>query len=132
MYSNRRINSPSGVDFKEDNLGEDEAEFCINFAWSCWSCLFEGYPNGKECVTLEWACKEYNVSVEIKSEECGMGFEETIYGTPEGVSYSSEEMSTYICECGQEEQIASNYDLDDYECCECGKTGKWRPIFEEQ
>ena len=42
-------------DFKKKYLGKNEAEFPVDFAWSCWSCMFEGYPNKKECITLGWA-----------------------------------------------------------------------------
>jgi len=51
MYFGRSFIHQSWKEFNEEYLGEDEAEFCIDFAWSCWSCMFDGYPNGKECVT---------------------------------------------------------------------------------
>ena len=62
-------------DFKKEYLGGKTAEFSIDFAWSGWSCLIEGYPNKKELVTLEWGCEKYNVEVEIDTEEGGFGFE---------------------------------------------------------
>ena len=57
-YFARSFIHQSWKDFKKEFLGGNEAEFGIDFAWSCWSCLFEGYPNEKDgCITLEWAIK---------------------------------------------------------------------------
>lgn len=89
-------------DFKEEFLGESEANFSVDFAWSCWGCMFEGYPNGKNCVTLEWAIKKHNVMVEIKTEEGGMAFEEKITTKNGKPIYSSSKMSEYKCfACGE-------------------------------
>ncbi len=107
-------------DFKKDNLGGNKAEFSVDFAWSCWSCLFEGYPNGKECVTLEWAMKKYNVEVEIETEEGGMGFEEKITTENKKPVYSSSKIPEHTCyKCGNKQQISSNYDLKEVECYDC-------------
>jgi len=131
-------------DFKKEHLGENEAEFDVDFAWSCWSCLFEGYPtkNKKEnpkgfgnCVTLEWAMKEHNVSVEIETEEGGMAFEEHITTENKKPIYSSKEMPSYDCQkCGSKQVIPSSYksqDLEDVECNNCEAIGKWKDELAE-
>ena len=95
-------------------------------AWSCHSCLFEGYPNQKEgLVTLEWACKEYNIELEIQSEETGCCFEENISFEKGKMNYSSNDMPTYVCECGEERSFPSDCDYLEDEECDCGKVGKW-------
>ena len=134
-YFGRSFIHQSWKDFKEEYLGENEAEFSVDFAWSCWSCLFEGYPNGKECVTLEWAMKKYNVSVEIKTEEGEMGFEEKITTKNKKPIYESLDMPEYICQkCGNKQLIPSSYksqDLEDVECYRCGAYGKWKDELTE-
>jgi ribosomal protein L37E len=120
-YFARSFTQMSWEDFKKKYLGEYETEFLVDFAWSCWSCIFEGYPDNKECVTLEWAMEEYKVQVEIDTEEGGMGFEEHITTENGKPVYSSEDMLSYECQkCGNKELIPSSYDLEDYECSECG------------
>ena len=122
-------------DFKETHLGGNEAEFRVDFAWSCWSCLFEGYPEQYKkdgCVTLEWAMKKYNVEVEIETEEGGMGFEEKIITQNKKPVYESFEMPEHICQkCGKKQTISKHSDLDDEECYECGAYGKWKDELTE-
>ncbi len=120
-------------DFKKKELGESEVEFSVDFAWSCWSCLFEGYPDDiKECVTLKWAMKKYNVEVEIDTEEGGMGFEEKITTKNKKPVYSSKEMPEYTCfSCGNKQLIPSDCDISDEECCNCGTLGKWKDELAE-
>ncbi len=121
-------------EFKKANLGGSEAGFNVNFAWSCSSCMFDGYPqdNPLTCVTLEWAMKEYNVKVEIETEEGGMGFEEKIITENGKPVYSSKDMPEYICQkCGNKQQIASNCDLENEECYECEAYGKWKDELTE-
>ena len=109
-------------DFKKESLDNGEAQFSVDFAWSCWSCMFEGYPNKEECVTLKWAVKKFNVLVEINTEEGGMGFEEYIETINGEVEYSSKEIPSYECRsCGNKQLIADSYDINEEECCECGK-----------
>ena len=113
-------------DFSNEFLGEDEVEFGVDFAWSCYSCMFEGYPNGKECVTLEWAMKEHNVEVEIETEEDSMGFEEKITTENKELVYDCFDIPEHICQkCGNTQQISKHYNLPDVECYECGEYGKW-------
>lgn len=115
--------------FKKNHLGGSSAEFMVDFAWSCHSCLIKGYPDDiQQCVTLEQACKRYNVEVEIHTEEGGCAFEETIIYTKEnGLTNDCIEMPTYVCECGEERCFPTNCDyLDEEECYECEKIGKWR------
>ena len=104
---------------------EQQVYFNVDFAWSGYSCLIEGYPTAKDnknCVTLEWACKKYDVEVKITTEEGGMGFEEEIIANKKGLSYDSKDMPTYKCyNCGNKQQIPTNRDLEDVEFYECGK-----------
>lgn len=131
-YFARSFISESWEDFKKSTLGGNEIEFCVDFAWSCWSCIFEGYPNGKECVTLEWALNKYDVEVEITTEEGGMGFEEHITTKDRKPIYESVEMPTYTCNnCGCKQIISSHYDLDSEECYECGKVGLWEDTLKK-
>lgn len=122
--------------FKKNHLGGNEAEFSVDFAWSGYSCLIDGYPtrsketsNGFEkCVTLGWACEKYNVVVEIDTEEGGEGFEEHITADKDEVNHSSKDMPTYECVCGNKQMFPSSYskgELEDEECCECERVGKW-------
>lgn len=127
-------------DFKEEHLGNCdlgegiiEVEFGVDFAWSCWSCMFDGYPtkNKKEnpegfgnCVTLEWAIKKYNVDVSIETEEGGEGFEEEITTKNKKPIHISKDMPEHKCyKCGNKQLIPTNEDLSDVECWECGKYG---------
>jgi hypothetical protein len=75
----------------------NEVQFVVDFAWSAWSCLIEGYPQEFKdtCVTLKWACKKYDVKVDITTEELGMCFEEEIKADKKGVNYSSKDMVHY-------------------------------------
>ena len=115
-------------------------EFPVDFAWSCWSCMFEGYPtkNKKEnpegfgnCVTLEWAIKKHNVEVKIETEEEGEGFEERITTKNGKRVYESREMPVHKClACGNKQQIPSSYDLEERDCDECGKNA-WKDELSE-
>lgn len=125
-------------DFKKDMIDDYEAEeeteisFSVDFAWSVWSCLIEGYPNNKECVTLKWACKNYNVCAEIESEESDMGFEEKVICDKGETDYSSKEMPKYICQnCNSEQIIPSSCDLKYEECGSCEAVGKWEDELKE-
>jgi len=116
--------------FKGKEKANDKIEitFNLDFAWSCWSCIFEGYPNGKDCVTLQSVLDKLDIdNLEITTEEGGMGFEEKItYDKENGLLYSSEEMPTYECECGNKQMIASDYPVDETTCYECDKVGRWK------
>jgi len=126
------------ISFKEEYFGdittetEWDIQFPMDFAWSCWSCIFEGYPQDyPECVTLEWAIKKYNVEVEIETEEGGMGFEEHITTKDGEPVYSSEEMPEHICQkCKSKQAIPSSYDLYSQECYECGAVS-WKDELTE-
>ena len=129
----RSFAETSWESFKKAHLGGTDADFTINFAWSAYSCLINGYPDGGKLITLVDACKQYGVDVVIDTEEPGMGFEEHMECTREGVLVdTSKDMPTYKCECGSEQWIPSNYDPDDEYCYECGKIGKWLPEVENE
>lgn len=125
-YFARSFTNQLREDFEEQIGKKDYAEFWIDFAWSVLSCLIEGYPQkNKECLTLIEACKKYNVSVVIESEEGGLGFEEKISCDEKGnLIYKENSMPSYKCKCGSEQQIPSDSDLNDVECWECGEIGK--------
>lgn len=116
-------------DFKKEIKGSGDVELHVEFAWSCWSCLFEGYPNGEECVTLEWAMRKYNVEVEIETEEEGMCFEENVI-TENGLPvHSSKDMPVYTCQnCGNKQSFPSDlskYEIQERTCYECNKEYVW-------
>ena len=45
-------------------------------AWSVYSCMINGYPNDKECLTLSKITEKLNLDIQIVSEEQGMCFRE--------------------------------------------------------
>lgn len=99
----------------------------ISFAWSAYSCLIDGYPQQFKdtCITLEEACIEDGVSVEIRTTESGMYFEEHISCDESGICVSTcEDLKTYKCpQCGETQGLASFEDPDEAECYECGCIG---------
>ena len=99
----------------------------VEFAWSAYSCIIEGYPqrNDKECITLADACIEDQVSVVIRTSETGLCFEEYITGDETGnVVHVETEMSTYkCCHCGETMCLASFEDPEEQDCPECGESG---------
>jgi len=119
--------------FKKNNLGEDEAEFGIDFAWSVTSCLISGYPqdNPKTCLTLVDACKKYKVDVVIDGEEGGMGFEEHIECNRNGeLIEECFDMPAYSCKnCKNQMLIPSSYDVKEEECIECSHVGEWEGVI---
>jgi hypothetical protein len=118
---------------KEYSLGKtNDVEFSVDFAWSAWSCLIEGYPQEfkKKCLTLKSACKKYDVKVEITTEEPSMCFEEEIKADKKGVKYSEKKMKTYECICGESQAISNDVDLSEIECYECGKVGQYNLLRE--
>jgi len=132
-YFARSFTQCSWADFKKDNLGSDCADFNIQFAWSVTTCLIDGYPNGKDYVTLSYACKKHNVSVDIESEEEGMGFEEHITCDNKGnVVEECKEMPVYKClKCGAEQSMPSNYSIDEIECYDCECYGEFEKVVEK-
>lgn len=99
----------------------------ISFAWSAHCCLIDGYPQQAKdtCITLGEACVTDGVSVEIRTTESGMCFEEYISCDEHGICVStSEELKTYKCpQCGETQGLASFEDPDEAECYECGCVG---------
>lgn len=130
-YFARSFVQSSWKEFKKEYFGDITTEkkwdigFLVDFAWSCHSCMFDGYPtakDNKECVTLEWAMKKYNVNVEIEVEEEGVGFEEKITTKDKIPIYESKEMPEYTCQkCGSDQHIPSSYEPSDEACYECGE-----------
>jgi len=134
-YFARSFIDSNWKDFKDENLGRDVCEFNVNFAWSGYSCLIQGYPDDiEDCVTLEWACKKFDVEVDIETEEEGMCFEEKItYTKEEGLIYDSVEMPTYKCKkCGNTQVIATYRDIEDAECDECKEYGYFEIVEEKK
>lgn len=101
--------------------------FMIAFAWSAYCCLIEGYPhkNDNECLTLAEACIEDQVSVEIRTSEPGICFEEHITCDEAGNCVHMErDLSRCKCRnCGEISHFGSFEDIDEYECPECGSVG---------
>jgi len=136
QYFARSFIHETWKDFKEENLKNNDGEvnFMVDFAWSVHSCLIDGYPtdenHDKHLITLSNACKKFNVSVHIESEETGMCFEEEIDCSELGeLEDSCIEMPTYVCSCGNKQQFPSSYsksELEDEECWECNKIGEWK------
>ena len=118
--------------FKENYLGKGVAQFGIEFAWSCHSCLVEGYPqeNKDTCITLQDACKECAVSVVIETEEIGCAFEERIECDDKGMLLEEcVSMPEYKCsECGETQAMPTDADLSDEMCCSCDEYPEWRKV----
>ena len=110
--------------FKDVAAGEEmQYDFYIDFAWSAYSCIIEGYPQEfEECITLPEACTLDGVDVNITAKETGMCFEETICCTRDGdLTSECKELQVVRCKnCGYTESIASFEVLEDMECSECG------------
>ena len=106
---------------------EGRFDLSVDFAWSAHSCLIDGYPqnNPDHCITLAAACVEDQVSVEIYTEEGGIGFEEYIFCDKQGqLTDTSTDLLPYKCRsCGNLMSLASFYDPDEYACWECGDVG---------
>jgi len=136
-YFARSFIHESLKDFKEeykDELKVGEICFGVDFAWSCWSCLIDGYPQDSKgkCPELKNICKELKVNVEIKTEKCGLGFEELVRCSNKGeLDYQEMAMKTYKCSCGNEQWIESSRDVEDTECYECEKVCKWKEVKEK-
>lgn len=116
-------------DIKKDDIWD--IAFSLDFAWSGYSCLIEGYPNEiKKCITLKDACKKFKVSVDIKTEEQGLGFEEHITCNNKGkLTNDCIEMPEYKCKkCGKKNMFPTSYDISEEECWECGTIGKFKLI----
>lgn len=114
----------------DEEIGID---FSMEFAWSCHSCMIDGYPTDKNnkdksCVTLMWACKKYKVDVHIETEEPACYFEEDITCDSKGnLDEQCKDMPVHTCQnCGKTQAIPSSYDLDEEECYECNAIGEWK------
>ena len=116
--------------FLNSSEGDIEINFGVDFAWSAYSCLIEGYPDENDhCITLEQACKDHLVEVEIETEEPGIGFEEKITYTQDlGLVNECNDMKTYKCKCGNEQFIPSSYDIGGETCYECDEVGHFTEV----
>lgn len=140
----RSFTNRKWVNFEKEhfkNMGEKdkiEIDFPINFAWSCHSCIIDGYPTREtkfadtkgKCVTLKWACKKYKVDVHITTEEESCSFEEDVTCDSKGnLKELCKEMPVHICQnCGNKQPIPSSYsssELEDVECSNCSHYGEW-------
>lgn len=134
-YFARSFMNMSWKQFKEQYLGKSQANFIVDFAWSVTSCLIDGYPQKSEGenITLMEACKKFKVKVIIDSEEGGMCFEEHIVCNSKGELELDEcnDMPTYKCKCGNEISRPTDCCLEDEECDECGKVGKFKLVKEK-
>lgn len=128
IYFARSFIHQNWNDFKKEYLGKASAEFGVDFAWSCHTCLIEGYPNGQDCITLVGACKKFKVEIIIDTEEGGMGFEEHVECDKDGsLIEECYNMPTFKCaRCKNIQLIPSSYDVGEEECWECENIGGWR------
>jgi hypothetical protein len=129
-YFARSFTQVTWKEFKKEHLGGKTAEFSVDFAWSCHSCMVEGYPDGKNLITLKEACKKFKVDVSIETEEEGCCFEENVTCDKEGnLTEECFDLPDYKCKsCGAIQTIARSYDLDDVDCYECGKNEGWEAV----
>lgn len=114
--------------FKKKSNKEINIAFSVDFAWSCHSCMIEGYPqrSPKDNITLEWACKKYDVKVHITTEEIGCCFEEEITADKNGVIDTCKDMPNYTCSnCGKEQAMPTDCELEEQTCYNCDTTGEW-------
>lgn len=109
----------------KDENEEATTEFYVDYAWSAYSCLIDGYPqtNSDTCITLAEACVEDQVKVRIRTFEPGMFFEEDITCNADGnLQNSCDNPKIAKCtKCGNTQAIASFEDIDEVECYECGE-----------
>ena len=101
--------------------------FDVSFAWSAYSCVIDGYPQGnpEELITIDKACQEDSVSVHIFTEEPGICFEEDLQCDADGnCDYHCDELLAARCRhCGEIQSVSSHAVLDEVECWECGEIG---------
>ena len=101
--------------------------FPISFAWSAYSCIISGYPERfkEDCLTLSEACVLDHVSVEIRTIEYGMCFEEEIFCSADGdLEHTSQDLREVKCpNCGNIQSIGSIEDPEESYCWECGNEG---------
>ncbi len=132
QYFARSFIYTSWKSFEKEELKDlNEVSFIVDFAWSGYSCLIEGYPqNIKECITLSEACEKYNVEVFINTEEQGMGFEEEINFKDGKLNYECEDMPLFECQkCKEKMSFPTDTDLTEQECYDCEEYGKFKPII---
>ena len=63
-------------DVIEEQIKEEVSIFDLEVAWSIYSCMISGYPNGKGCPTIFEVSKELNLDIQIAGYEQGMCFRE--------------------------------------------------------
>ena len=101
--------------------------FPVQFAWSAYSCMVEGYPqhHAEACLTLGDACVEDHVSVKVRTSETGLCFEECITCDLNGnIDYEEHDLSKFKCsKCGEVTHLSSFEDPDEQECPNCGEAG---------
>jgi len=119
----------------EDNNKIQSVFVCLDFAWSCRSCMIEGYPQDNKgvCPTLMEVCKKCNVKVSIETDEEGIGFEEFII-CDKGILTKDEciTMPTYVCKKCNCSQIKPSYkSVEDMECWECSESDCFELEVEE-
>ncbi len=60
----------------ENQLNNEVLIFCVEVAWSIYTCMFKGYPNGESCPTIMEISKELELDIQIASDEQGLCFTE--------------------------------------------------------
>lgn len=116
---------------KEDD--EATCEIPVDFAWSAYSCIVEGYPQDSQdqCITLPESCVDDCVDVQITTKEPGMYFEEIITCDRDGdLESDCKDLIPMRCKhCGNVESRASFEEPEDLCCSECGESD-FEPIEE--
>jgi len=131
-------NSKALIEEMKEDINKGECEIYGWCAWSCHSCLIEGYPTEKkECITLIDACKKYNVEVNIGSEESGVGFSEKIYCNSEGdLSNECFDFVDWTCGiCGETQSFhyeCTKEGLKYEKCWSCEDMDKLERLFKEK
>lgn len=122
------------LDMQDGEKGS--VELNIDFAWSVYTCIIAGYPDRflESCITLPDACKEDQVSVQIRAFEPGMCFEEYVSCDEQGtLNYEEKSMPEYKCkDCGETYAYPSFEEPEDLCCYECGSKNLVRLEEERQ
>lgn len=111
-----------------DADGKVTVELFVDYAWSANSCVLEtpggfGYATTEPetCLIMPDVARNLEVSVEIRTEECGMGFREHIHINTNGeVESETQEIHSYFCVECEDFMSFSDEDEMDVECPSCG------------
>lgn len=102
-------------------------QFHVYFAWSAYACMMSGYPQEKpdKFTTIEDACTEDQVSVEISTLELGRFFAEHLCCIPGGKAMHKVAGVSYCqCpKCKEDDYITGFEEFRNHRCPFCGHIG---------